>query len=75
MNNYFFFNYSQLWIDRTCLVNLNISADICENLKNYENYTNQVQEEVSKLQIVGNYIDTIPTILMSALLGIYKHTY
>ena len=62
-------------MDRTCLVNLNISADICENLKNYENYTNQVQEEVSKLQIVGNYIDTIPTILMSALLGKYKHTY
>ena len=71
----FFLCYSQLWIDRTCLVNLNISANICENLKYYENYTNQVQEEVSKLQIVGNYIDTIPTILMSALLGKYKHTY
>ena len=56
-------------MDRTCLVNLNISANICENLKNYENYTNQVQEEVSRLQIVGNYIDTIPTIFMSALLG------
>ena len=53
------------------MVNLNISANICENLEYYENYTNQVQEEVSKLQIVGNYIETIPTIFMSALLGTY----
>ena len=51
------------------MVNLNISADICENLKNYENYTNQVQEEVSKLQIVGNYFHIIPEIVVGALLG------
>ena len=38
-------------------------------LFHYENRTNQVQDEVSGLQIVGNYIDTISTIFTSALLG------
>ena len=61
-------------MDRTCLVNLNISAKICENLKHYENYTNQVQEEVSKLQIVGNYIHIIPEIIVGLLVGRYWKT-
>ena len=62
---------SQLWIDRTCLVNLNISANICENIKHYENYTNQVQEEVSKLQIVGNFFHIVPEIIVGLLIGRY----
>ena len=38
-------------------------------LFHYENYTNQVQDEVSRLQTVENYIDTTPTIFISTLLG------
>ena len=51
------------------MVNLAINATICQNLTHYENYTNQVQEEVSRLKIVGNYFDNLPTIIMSILLG------
>ena len=53
------------------MVNLNISANICENIKHYENYTNQVQEEVSKLQIVGNFFHIVPEIIVGLLIGRY----
>ena len=69
--NYYFF--SQLWLDRTCSVNLKINITICENLPQYENYENQVQQEVSRLNILGNYIETVPSIIISLLLG--KKTY
>ena len=62
--------FSQLWEDRTCLVNLGIDKNICKNLTSYENYTNQVQAEVSRLQIVGNNFIYFPEIIMGIILGI-----
>ena len=62
-------NFSQLWLDRTCLVNLKINSSICNNLHQYSDIENQVQEEVTRLNIVGNYIETIPEIIVSLLLG------
>ena len=77
MNSEFekFIFYSQLWIDRTCLINLNINVTICENLHEYSNYENEVQQEVSRLNIVGNYIEVIPSIVISLLLGSYFLNY
>ena len=68
-SNSYSINFSQLWLDRTCFVNLRINETICKNLTHYENYTNQVQEEVSRLNIVGRYIGTIPSIVMTLFLG------
>ena len=50
-------------------MNLRINETICKNLTHYDNYTNQVQAEVSRLNIVGRYIGTIPSIVMTLLLG------
>ena len=71
MLNLFFLNkfVSQLWLDRTCLINLNINSTICENLHQYKNIEDIVQKEVSRLNIAGSYIQTIPSIIISLLLG------
>ena len=65
------YSFSQLWLDRTCLVNLGINASICENLTQdqYSDYENKVQQEVSRLNIAGNFIESIPSIVISLLLG------
>ena len=60
-----------MWLDRTCEVNLGFNKSICEDLTNphNEDYENKVQEEVSRLNIVGRYIGNIPSIIMTLLLG------
>ena len=70
----FFLNklFSQLWLDRTCLINLNINATICENLHQYKNIEDIVQKEVSRLNIAGSYIQTVPSIIISLLLGNFQ---
>lgn len=61
--------YRQLWLDRTCLVNLGFNETVCKNLTQYTDQENQVQEVVSRLNIVGRYIGSIPSIIMTLLLG------
>ena len=70
----FFLNklFSQLWLDRTCLINLNINSTICENLHQYKNIEDIVQKEVSRLNIAGSYIQTVPSIIISLLLGNFQ---
>ena len=74
MLNLFFLNkfVSQLWLDRTCLINLNINSTICENLHQYKNIEDIVQKEVSRLNIAGSYIQTVPSIIISLLLGNFQ---
>jgi len=62
----------QLWLDRVCRVNLGFNTSICDNLNSdpkYSDYQNQVQQAVAQYNIVGSYIENVPTIIMSLYLG------
>ena len=51
---------------------MNINSTICENLHEYKNIEDIVQKEVSRLNIAGSYIQTVPSIIISLLLGNFK---
>lgn len=64
--------HSQLWIDRVCRVNLGFNKTICDNLDSnpaFEDYENQVQQQVAEFNIIGSYIENVPTIIISLYLG------
>ncbi len=58
---------SQLWIDRTCRVDLAFNETICANLssKEYDHYNDIVQTRVSEYNAYGTYFDLIQ--ILSAL--------
>ncbi len=60
---------SQLWLDRTCLVNLGYNSSICSNLTSYDSYENEVQKKVTDFNIIDGYIGSIPSILITLYLG------
>ncbi len=64
----------QLWIDRVCRVNFGFNTSVCDNLNSdpkYSDYQNQVQQAVAQYNIVGSYIENVPTIIMSLYLGMF----
>ncbi len=52
---------TQLWLDRTCSVDLAMNATVCENIrdKEYKQELDIVQKKVSEYMAVGAYIDLI----------------
>ena len=71
-------NDSQLWIDRVCRVNLAFNSTICDNLNSnpaFQDFENQVQQQVAEFNIIGSYIENVPTIFISLYLGIYRRSW
>ena len=60
---------SQLWINRTCNVNLAYNVSICEDLSNHKNFSDEVQKQVTQYKVVGSYIETVPQIVLTLYLG------
>ena len=71
-------NDSQLWIDRVCRVNLAFNSTVCDNLDSnpaFQDFENQVQQQVAEFNIIGSYIENVPTIFISHYLGIYPRSW
>ena len=76
---------TQLWIDKTCRINLNFTGRcwactfvefgfldaVCDDLTNPANNeaNNEVQVMVNNFKLYGNYIDDIPQMLISLYIG------
>ena len=60
---------SQLYIDKVCKVNLNISTDICNNLQKHDEEQIIVQEYVSELKVYNKVIQSIPPCIYALLAG------
>ena len=63
----------QLWIDKTCLVNLGYNQTVCSNLATddaYEEALNQVEKRVNDFEIIDDYLVNIPGIIATLYLGI-----
>ena len=60
---------TQLWLDRTCSVNLGFNQTICQNLTHFPDYENMVQKQVTQYNVIGGYIENAPSILITILLG------
>jgi hypothetical protein len=66
---------SQLWIDRTCRVDLGYNATVCDNLREpeYKDINEIVQKQVTTYNIFGIYFEII-SIMSTLYLGI-SHIY
>ena len=62
---------TQLWLDRTCSVNLGFNETVCAHLtdKEYKDFESQVQATVSHFNIAGSYMEKVPTVLIGLYLG------
>jgi len=62
---------TNLMIDKFCKNDLNYSEVICNNLmdEKYETIQNQVQAEVTKLNMYSTIISSVPAIILSLILG------
>jgi hypothetical protein len=68
---------SQLWIDRTCSVDLGYNATVCANLTQpeYKHINEIVQKQVTNYNIYGTYFEVIQ-IISALYLGLsYIFTY
>ena len=59
----------QLWINRTCNVNLGYNVSICEDLSNHKNFSDEVQKQVTQYKVIGSYIENVPQIVLTLYLG------
>ena len=51
---YICINTKELYLEKTCKVNLNHSSGICENLANHSTIKIDVQKEVAGIQVIKN---------------------
>ena len=56
-------------IDKVCLVNLNFTKEICQDLTHHKKYEEQVQEIVADLQMYLSILSSIPAIITGLFLG------
>eukprot|EP00090_Calanus_glacialis_P007645 TRINITY_DN16090_c0_g1_i1.p1 TRINITY_DN16090_c0_g1~~TRINITY_DN16090_c0_g1_i1.p1 ORF type:complete len:430 (-),score=74.64 TRINITY_DN16090_c0_g1_i1:348-1637(-) len=60
---------TNLLIEKTCRVNLNLTAAVCDNINQYEKENDQVQEEVTTINLYFTFLSALPCILMSMMIG------
>ena len=59
----------QLYIDKMCQVNLNNSAEICDNIYDHKEIQMTNQEKVTNLRVIGSVIQTIPPFFCVLIAG------
>jgi len=62
---------TQLWLERSCKVDFNYNDTICKNINDpeWEDYQNNVQQQVTEYSIVGTYINGVPPIIIGLYIG------
>eukprot|EP00092_Neocalanus_flemingeri_P012562 GFUD01013540.1.p1 GENE.GFUD01013540.1~~GFUD01013540.1.p1 ORF type:complete len:490 (+),score=71.29 GFUD01013540.1:897-2366(+) len=60
---------TNLLIEKTCRVNLNLTDVVCDNINQYDKENDQVQEEVTTINLYFTFLSAIPCILMSIIIG------
>ena len=65
----------QLYIDKVCKVNFNISEEICNNLPKYEDQQNKVQAYVSELNAYNDVIQAIVPFILAIFAGPWSDIY
>ena len=59
----------QLYIDKMCQVNLNHSAEICDNIYDHKEIQLTNQEKVTNLRVISTVIQSIPPFLCVLIAG------
>ena len=59
----------QIYIDKLCQVNLNHSAEICENIYNHTEIQLVNQENVTRLRTISSVIQAIPPLVYALFAG------
>lgn len=60
---------TQLWLDRTCLVNFGFNSTVCKNISAFPKEQDAIQEQVSQYSVIGGYIENGPSLLITLYLG------
>jgi len=63
---------TNLYLDKVCRVDLNLTESICSDLNNHEAEGNKVQAQVTKLELYKTLITAFPCILVSTLLATWS---
>ena len=66
---FYFIASDQLYIDKVCKVNLNISVDICNEIQKHDELQIMVQQYVSELKVHNKIIQSIPPCIYALLAG------
>ena len=51
---------TNLLIEKTCRVNLNLTDAVCDNINQYDKENDQVQEEVTTINLYFTFLSAIP---------------
>lgn len=60
---------STLYIQKVCKVNLNISAEICDEIQKHKDEQVRVQQYVSQLQLYSEIIQAVPGCIFTLFAG------
>jgi len=63
---------TNLYLDKVCRVDLNLTESICSDLNSHEAESNKVQAQVTKLELYKTLITAFPCILVSTLLATWS---
>jgi len=60
---------TNLLIEKTCRVNLNLTDSVCDHINLYDKENDQVQEEVTTINLYFTFLSALPCIFMSIIIG------
>jgi len=60
---------TNLMIEKSCRVNLNFTAAVCDDIEHHAMESDQVQKEVTTLNLYFTFLSAIPCILISLIIG------
>jgi len=60
---------TNLLIEKTCRVNLNFTDTVCDNINLHDKENDEVQEEVTTINLYYTFLSALPCILVSLIIG------
>jgi len=60
---------TNLLIEKTCRVNLNFTDAVCDNINHHDKENDEVQEEVTTINLYFTFLSALPCILVSLIIG------
>ena len=58
-----------LYLKKACLVNLNYTEEVCDNLQNQTDIQTEVQKYVSQIQAYNGFLQSAPGVILALFAG------
>ena len=67
----FYVTSQQLYIEKACIVNLNNTDAVCDNIKDHNPTQIETQKLISEIQGINGALQSLPTIPVAFLAGLF----